>query len=268
MKSWQHLQSLLTRIFCYFSYCYSQHVLSAVYVPCYIIPSLIFSSHAFPQHFSLKIFKPLNARLKTQKYRCYVCTDTDVYLLYLSRLDSCSRGGTVTTERSSDIDVDSALFSLRRDARAAHLHFPSHNQGIGLRLRWFAGEPWRGKLQVPTQCWVFDSFRVNVLQCWHSEFPRGSEEQKAYQQMDQKGRGVSFGETWSIHPSPQCYSPKKRFHRWKRLISMQRCRGLWGSFGLTSYLTLNAIYWIMDLLCSQDCAEKSQPVFSLKKAPD
>lgn len=51
----------------------------------------------------------------------------------------------------------------------------------------------------------------------------------------------------------------------KKLISVQRCRGLWGSFGLASYLTVNAIYWIMNLLCSQDCVEWSQPVFSLKK---
>lgn len=50
----------------------------------------------------------------------------------------------------------------------------------------------------------------SVLQCWHSEFPRGSEEQKAYQQIDQKGRCVSFWETRAIHPSPQRYSPKKK----------------------------------------------------------
>lgn len=74
----------------------------------------------------------------------------------------------------------------------------------------------------------------------------------------------------SNRPSPQHHSPKKKklkkmFHPWKKLISMQRCRGLWGSFGLASYVTLNAIYWIIDLLCSQNCAEKSQPVFGLEK---
>lgn len=44
--------------------------------------------------------------------------------------------------------------------------------------------------------------------------------------------------------SPVSSSPK--------LIGIQRCRRLWGSFGLASYFTLNAIYWIMNLLCSSD----------------
>lgn len=123
-------------------------------------------------------------------------------------------------------------------------------------------------IQVPTKCWELDWSSVNVLQCWHSEFPRGSDEQKARQQMDQKGCSVCFRENWSIHPSPQCHSPKKMFHPWKTLISIQICRRLWGSFGLASYLTLNAIHWIMDLLCSQDRTEKRQPVFGLKKELD
>lgn len=85
---------------------------------------------------------------------------------------------------------------------------------------------------------------------------------QAYQKIDQKGRSISFRETWSIHPSPWW----KSFVLGKKRLSMQRCHGLWGPFGLASYLTLNGIDWIIDLLCSQDCAgKKSQPVFSLNK---
>jgi len=49
-----------------------------------------------------------------------------------------------------------------------------------------------------------------------------------------------------LFPKPSPVSSTKKF------ISIQSCRRLRGSFGLASYSALNAIYWIMNLLCSSD----------------
>lgn len=57
---------------------------------------------------------------------------------------------------------------------------------------------------------------------------------------------------WRCSPSVPVPKKTSPVSSSKKLISIQRCRRLWGSFGLTSYFTLNAIYWIMNLLCSSD----------------
>lgn len=63
-----------------------------------------------------------------------------------------------------------------------------------------------------------------------------------------KATHLFFGDVVRLFPFPKT-SPVSSS---KKLISIQRCRRLWGSFGLASYFTLNAIYWIMNLLCSSD----------------
>ena len=63
-----------------------------------------------------------------------------------------------------------------------------------------------------------------------------------------KATHLFFGDVVRLFPFPKT-SPVSSS---KKLISIQRCRRLWGSFGLASYSTLNAIYWIMNLLCSSD----------------
>ena len=64
-----------------------------------------------------------------------------------------------------------------------------------------------------------------------------------------KATHLFFGDVVRLFPFPKKPSPVSSS---KKLISIQRCRRLWGSFGLASYSTLNAIYWIMNLLCSSD----------------
>lgn len=65
---------------------------------------------------------------------------------------------------------------------------------------------------------------------------------------------TSIGDVVRLFPFPKT-SPVSSS---KKLISIQRCRRLWGSFGLASYSALNAIYWIMNLLCSLDRVNSSK----------
>lgn len=127
----------------------------------------------------------------------------------------------------------------------SHLYFPS--QGSGLRVTrpdvctWASYD---GNLHVPTECSEFD-------RCCNVDGLNFPESSKPTDRSKGKRRIVSGD---AVHPSQSPAPLSKNDSSLEKLISMQRC--LWGSFGLASYLTVNAIYWIMSLLGSQDCVKK------------